>query len=104
MMNCIIDQLLLLVHSNSSSHDNNTSFSCPFINCFSSDAVIMDGNGRGNMTSHDIRSHSPLLAEVHVIQAINSSNDGLVYYIKLSGEEQGEVHHTLCIMANVITC
>lgn len=52
------------------------------------------GRGRGNMTSRDIRSQSSLLAKAHVIHAINSSNDGLVYYIKLSSEEQGGVHYT----------
>ena len=45
-------------------------------------------DGRVNMTSHDITS---LLAEAHVIQPLNSSSDGLVYYIKLSNEEQGRV-------------
>lgn len=73
--------------NNSTSHDA-ISFNCPFINCFSCDAVIMDGNGHDNLTLHDIKSHSPLIAGAHVIKAINSSNDGLVYYIKLSNEEQ----------------
>ena len=50
----------------------------------------MDGNGHGNMTIHDVKSHLPLQAEAHVIQPINSSNDGLVYYIRLSNEQQGD--------------
>ena len=53
----------------------------------------MDGNGRSNMTSHDVKSHLPLLAEAHVIQPINSSHDGMVYYIRLSSEEQGGLNN-----------
>ena len=53
----------------------------------------MDGNGHGNMTSHDAKSHLPLLVEAHVIQPINSSNDGMVYYMRLSNEQQGSVIH-----------
>lgn len=48
-------------------------------------------DGRVNMTSNEIRSHSPLLAGAQIIKPVNSSSDGLVYYIKLSNEEQGEV-------------
>ena len=83
-----------MLHGSNTTHDDN-SLSCPFTNCFSCNAVIMDGNKSSNMTSDDIRSHSPLLAGAHVIQAIYSSHDGLVYYIKLSSEEQGGVHYTL---------
>ena len=55
----------------------------------------MDGNGHGNMTSHDVKSHLPLLAEARTIQAVNSSTDGMVYYIRLSNEQQGSVLHCI---------
>jgi len=89
-MMILIGHLYDTIYSNTS-YDNKTySSSCPFINCLSCDAVVMDGHV--NMTINGIRNHFPLLAEAHVIQAINSSHDGLVYYIKLSNEEQGGVN------------
>ena len=74
-----------------SDKDDTINTSCPFLYCLSCDALIMHSDGRGNLTSHDVKSHLPLLAEAHVIQPINSSSDGLVYYIRLSSEEQGTV-------------
>lgn len=59
-------------------------------------------DGHVNMTINDIKSHSPLLAGAHVIQAINSSHDGLVYYIKLSNEEQGVEYIMYSIVLHVI--
>ena len=84
-------------YSNKSSDDSAYDKSCPFVHCVSCDAVVMDGNGRGNMTSHDIKNHLPLLAGAHVIHPFNSSNDGLVYYIRLSNEQQGVLYHVSCI-------
>ena len=81
-----------------SDKDDVINTSCPFLHCFSCDAVIMRSDGRGNLTSHDVKSHLPLLAEAHVIQPINSSSDGLVYYVRLSTEEQGTVDCTVLML------
>ena len=69
-----------------SSHGNVT---CPFMNCVSCDAVIMDGRGNENMTSDDITRDIPLLYGTNEITRLNSTTDDLVYYIKLPHQELG---------------
>jgi len=69
-----------------SSHSNAT---CPFMNCVSCDSVIMDGRGRDNMTLDDITRDIPLLYGTSEITRLNSSTDGLVFYIKLPQEHLG---------------
>ncbi|XP_065898347.1 N-acetylglucosamine-1-phosphotransferase subunits alpha/beta-like [Dysidea avara] len=70
--------------SRNSSHGNVT---CPFMNCVSCDAVIMDGRGNENMTSDDITRDIPLLYGTNEITRLNSTTDDLVYYIKLPHQE-----------------
>ena len=87
------------LYSNNVVNDDNSS--CPFTNCLlCDDAVIMDGKYHlvNDMTLDHVKNYSPLLAGARVIQLVNSSNDGLVYYIQLSNEQQGTVvlGHVIC--------
>jgi len=79
-----------------SSHSNVT---CPFVNCVSCDAVIMDGWGCDNMTLDDITRDIPLLYGINEITRLNSTTDGLVFYIKLPNQQLGA-----CACAFVCVC